>query len=176
VKELDKGASGEASEKMHRFEAAKRTRDEMRLVENIDGFSVARTTNFFISSTLVTEEEKDFGLTDLELYDLLKRQSTANKAGQAFDLTRSFHGEIIRDTKWSEEEQEDQKKLLQDVMKVIALPVVVKDTDSSFVGLYQEELDKEFAHQKVDLVDETRVKLVLADLFDLGKKEVKRIR
>jgi hypothetical protein len=161
---------------MHRFEAAERRRDEMRLVENVEGFSVARTTNFFTSSTLAAEEEKDFGLSDLDLYDLLKRQSAANKSGHALDLSKTFHAEIVGDTKWTEAEQEDQKKLLQDVMKVIALPVVVKDTDKSFVGLHQEELDKEFAHQNVDVVDETRVKLVLADLFDLGKKEIKRIR
>jgi hypothetical protein len=176
VKELERGAAGEESERMHRFEAAERRHDEMRLVENIEGFSVARTTNFFTSSALVAEEEKDFGLSDLELYDLLKRQAAANKAGQVLDLSKSFHGEIIGDTKWTEEEQEDQKKLLQDIMKVLALPVVVKDTDNSFAGLHQEELDKEFAHQKVDVVDETRVKLVLADLSDLGKKEIKRLR
>ncbi|CAB9524418.1 expressed unknown protein [Seminavis robusta] len=163
LKELEQ-EKGEESEKLHRFEAAQRRRDDMRLVDNIEGFSTPRTTNFFTSSTL--EEEKDFGLTDLDLYEMLKQQKDPEQ----------YHTEKVSGAEWSKEEIQQQQQLLKDTLDSIALPVVVKDTDMQYVGLYQKELDKEFAHQKVDIVDESRVKLVVADLYDLGKKEIKRIR
>lgn len=146
----------------------------MLLVENIDGFSTPRTTNFY-TNVIEEEEEADFGLTDLELYDLLKRNRDAKADPK---VCSTFHEEKLGSNAgvWTGEEKEQQQQLLKDTMKFVALPVLVKDTDMSFVGMYQEELDKEFAHQKLDIVDESRVKLVLADLHDLGRKEIKRIR
>lgn len=173
VNELEKGQGGEDTEKKHRLEAARRNRDEMNLVDQIDGYSTPRTTNFFTTS--VVEDEADFGLTDLELYDFLKR---ATKQEPKFCST--YHKERLEAmesaTPWTDEEKQEQEKLLSDAMKYLSLPVIVKDDDSSFIGMPQKELDKEFAYQKLDVVAESRVKLVLADLHDLGKKEIRRIR
>jgi len=56
------------------------------------------------------------------------------------------------------------------------LPIVTKDEDANYVGLDRKELQREFAHQKLDIVDESRVKLVLADLVDMQRKEITRMR
>lgn len=171
LKELEKGKEGEDTEKLHRFEAAERTRNDMRLVEDIDGFSTPRTTNFFTTS--VIEEESDFGLTDLEIYDLLKRA----KDNPDLSLCSNFHEEKLDNNHiWTDDDKMEQQKLLKDTLNFLKLPVIVKDDDASFIGMDPKELDKEFAHQKLDIVGESRVKLVLADLTDMGKKEIKRIR
>ena len=171
LKELEKGKEGEETEKMHRFEAAQRRRDDMRLVEDIEGYSTPRTTNFFTTS--VIEDEADFGLTDLEMYDFLKR---SNQDDPDPNWSSAFHAEKLKGTEWTEEQKEEHQKLLKDTLKYLELPVVVKDDDASFIGMQSRELKKEFAYQKIDVVGETRVKLVLADLHDLAKKEIKRIR
>ena len=180
VKELEEGE--EEAEKMHRFEAAQRSRDDMRLVESIEGYSTPRTTNFFTSSLSAEEEENlsDFGLNDIETYDLLKRSS--GKGGEKDDdVCLSFYNakapaDRIESAGWTDEEQKQQQKLLRDTINSLELPVIIKDEDANYLGLQSKEFDKEFAFQKADVVDESRVKLVVADLYDLQRKEIKRIR
>lgn len=179
VKELERGEEGEKSEKMHRFEAAQRTRNDMRLVESIEGYSTPRTTNFFTSSFAADEKEtlSDFGLNDLEIYDLLKR-SKQNTDGDSFSA--SFYNEKaasrIEVAGWTDKEQQQQQQLLRDTIQFLELPVVIKDEEANYIGVDPKGLEKEFAYQKLDIVDESRVKLVLADLHDLQRKEIKRIR
>ena len=179
--------AGEATEKRHRIEAAtERNQSEMRLVKNIDGHSTTRTTNFF-TSTAIEEDNDDFGLLDLELYELLRRceqevrqqpqsqnEMTADRVvGNFYREKRGAQAEAVG---WAKEKQEAQQQLMKNVVKYLALPVVIKDEEANYLGIHQKELDKEFAHQKVDIVDESRVKLVLADLTDLQKVEIKRNR
>jgi len=187
---METGEEGEKSEKMHRsMDAAQRSRNDMRLVEGIEGHTTPRTTNFFTSTLAADAKEEltDFGLLDLEIYDLLKRSAAAAQEKKAAggesvkdDVCESFYnekaGSRFETAGWTEEEKQQQQKLLKDTVNYLELPVVIKDEEANYIGLPQRELDIEFAHQKVDKVDESRVKLVLADLHDLGKKEIKRIR
>lgn len=180
MKELEE--QGESTEKRHRLEAeTERAQTEMRLVETLDGHSTTRTTNFFTS--VVKEEKDDFGFLDLELYELLKRCAQQRKEGATTDddsIVEQFYqekrGEQAEAVGWTKEKQEAQQQLMKNAVKYMALPVIIKDEDRNYIGVHQQELDKEFAHQKTDIVDESRVKLVLADLTDLQKMEIKRIR
>lgn len=190
VKELDEG--GEKFEKMHRMEVAgERMSQEMRLVESVEGHSTTRTTNFFTSSPAsLAEELEDFGFNDLEIYSLLRRceqqaaAATGTTATSEGGDSNNVFAEFYQETRgkqaaaagWTKEKQKAQQKLLKDTAAFLELPVLVKDEDAAYLGVTQRELDREFAHQKVDIVDESRVKLVLADLTDLQRKEIKRIR
>ena len=159
--------------------ATERTQTEMRLVKNIDGHSTTRTTNFF-SSPAIEEDHEDFGFLDLEIYELLKRCEQQNADDNNDSVVASFYqekrGKQLEVAGWSKEKQETQQKLMQNTAKYLGLPVITKDEEASYIGMDRKEFDKEFAHQKLDIVDESRVKLVLADLTDLQKMEIKRIR
>lgn len=146
----------------------------MRLVESIEGHTTTRTTNFF--SSVEEEDPNDFGLSDLEIYDLLKRKSREgrDRAVASFykDKTEHFSG-----PEWTEEDQQNHQKLLQDTAQVLELPIVIKDRDANYIGAWPEEVEeKEFGREKLDIVDESRVKLVLADLVDLQRKQIRKLR
>jgi len=189
IKELEQ--DGETSEKRHRMETAgERKQTEMRLVEGIEGHSTTRTTNFFTSRIGEDDDEQDlqdFGFIDLELYDLLRRCELAAKANQdAKDVTtmenvatsfyRETRGEQLEAAGFTQEQQNEQQQLLKNTAEYLELPIVTKDEDANYVGLDRKELQREFAHQKLDIVDESRVKLVLADLVDMQRKEITRMR
>lgn len=160
--------------------ATERTQTEMRLVKNIDGHSTTRTTNFFSSPANIEEDYDDFGFFDLEIYELLKRCEQQNAGADTDSVVASFYqekrGKQVEVAGWSKEKQETQQTLMNNTAKYLGLPVITKDEEASYIGMHRKELDKEFAHQKLDIVDESRVKLVLADLTDLQKMEIKRIR
>ena len=163
----------EETERMHRFEAAQRQRSDMRLVEKIEGYSTPRTTNFYSSEEEV--DPKDFGLSDLEFYDFLKRcQSSGGEA-----TIKSYYGEKSTNNNFAEllsdEERQQHQKLMKDASEFLELPVVIKDEEANYIGVWQKELEKEFDYQKLDIVPPSRVKLVIEDLHDLASKQIKKI-
>lgn len=174
VAEIEK--EGEGTERLHRFEAAQRQRNDMRLVENIEGHTTPRTTNFF--SSVEEEDPNDFGLSDLEMYDLLKRKEVdgEGKAIQSFYKEKSSQQS---EAQWSDADQQNHQMLLENASKFLELPIIIKDEDANYIGAWPEELkekQKLTPQNKLDVVDASRVKLVLADLVDLQRKEIKKMR
>ena len=130
----------------------------MPLMGDDDTFTTTRNTNF---SKLSTQEDsrKDFGLSHIQLYQLLSK-----KDGEI----DSFHQSILSEgdaSLWSEEEKATQRKLLADTLQAIEIPILRKDTEGTFFGLYPKDVPGPEV-MSIEPIPETKVKLVLHDLLE----------
>ena len=138
-----------------------RERLEMPLVEGDNTFTTTRNTNFSRQSN--TQEEKDFGLTSLQLYRLLMNREQIDKQG-----VDSFYESVIPKQEaelWSDEEKAAHKKLLMDALKCIEVPILRTDSQGTFFGLYAKDVPGEDV-KAIQPIPESKVKLVLQHLVE----------
>jgi hypothetical protein len=153
-------------------ESSPRVREEMPLAKNIGGFNTTRTTSF--SYKQESENDRDFGVGDvLDIYDLVVRKHTLSSIDEAVE---SFYQDRIkdRDVKWTDEEQKGHRELLQQALKYVEIPIIMKDTDDSYVGAWPERVE-ELKHLKIVEMPKTKVKLVMEDLLQDKKEEQKLV-
>ena len=138
-----------------------RERFEMPLVEGDNTFTTPRNTNFSRRST--AQEEKDFGLTNLQLYRLLMNREQIQKEG-----VDAFYESVMpkqEATLWSDEEKAAHKKLLMDALKCIEVPILRTDSEGTFFGLYAKDVPGENV-KAIRPIPESKVKLVLKHLLE----------
>jgi hypothetical protein len=105
-------------------------------------FMTARTTNF----SRKTEEEDPFGLTGRKLFQLLQ---DGNVACAAQVETAN------------EKEKQEYSDLLYNSVKYLQVPIIMKDTDDTYVGTWPESVaDMKLA--KLTVVPESQVRILLA--------------
>jgi hypothetical protein len=151
-------------------ETSPRRRELMPLAENVKGFNTVRTTSF--SYRQDTQDAKDFGVGDvLDIYDLVVRKHTMPSIDEAVE---SFYKDRVkdRDTEWTDAETERHRELLRQTLKYVEVPVVMKDTDDSYVGAWPERVEM-LQFLKLVEMPKTKVKLVLEDLMEAKKEEQK---
>lgn len=149
-------------------DSSPRKRESMRLAADVEGFDTVRTTSFSNKQDL--EDPRDFSVGDtLDLYSLIVRKHTAPSVT---DAVESFYQERIkdRDVDWTEEEASRHRELVRNSMEFLELPVVMKDTDETYVGAYPERV-AELQQLKIAQVAKERVRLVLEDLAEQKKEE-----
>lgn len=135
-----------------------RERIKMPLMGEDDSFTTTRNINFSRVSTQ-DGDAKDFGLSNVQLYQLLKRKDNE---------IDSFYGSIMSEENvslWSEQEKAQHQQLLKDAWKAIDIPVLRRDTKGNFLGLYAKDVPGTEV-MSIQPIPETKVKLVLQDLTE----------
>ena len=128
-----------------------RQRHNMPLVQGIEGFETMRTTNF--SEKGEKEDLNDVGLDLLDIYSLLRGNNVVNAA----------LGEAARNK---------QEKLLLQTKQYIGLPVLLKDSDGSYVGAWSEKVDDlQTEHKGMHLLSKTKAIAVLEDLWEIDQAQ-----
>lgn len=132
-----------------------RQKREMPIMEDVDKFTTTRTTNF----SRRQEEKQDFsGLNGRELHRLLQD-----------DKQEAAIQSIIEKSTAGEEEKKEYSKLLQNAIKYLQIPVIMKDTDATYVGIVPENVAY-MKTMKLTVVPESEVRLVLS-IEDPNEKE-----
>ncbi len=135
-----------------------RERIKMPLMGDDDTFTTTRNTNF---SRLSTQEDnaKDFGLSNLQLYQLLLQKD--NQVHSFYESVKAEEDGSM----WSEEEKGQHEQLLKDTMNAIQIPVLRKDTEGNIFGLYSKDVPGQEV-MSIESISTSKVKLVLQDLVD----------
>lgn len=108
-------------------------------------FFTTRTTNF----SRKKEEEDPFGLTGRELFQLLQDGDAAAAAVAAQVETTN------------EKEKQEYSYMLHNSIKYLQVPVIMKDTDDTYVGTWPESV-ADMKLLKLTVVPESQVRILLA--------------
>lgn len=113
-------------------------------------FMTARTTNF----SRKTQEEDPFGLTARELFQLLQDGNVAS-AAQVETA--------------NEKEKQEYSDLLHNTIKHLQVPIIMKDTDDTYVGTWPESVAN-MKLTKLTVVPESQVRILLAVETQMNKR------
>ena len=155
----------EGQDKKEPHSQSDRRRESMPLMERVEGFDTVRTTSFSYKDD--TLDPKDFGAGDvLDIYDLLSRK----KRSSIEESMASFYKQHAqnREENWTEEEKNRHQEMLRNTLQYLELPVIMKDTDDSYVGAWPDRVE-ELKQIKLREMPKTSVKLVLEDLSEPEK-------
>ena len=131
-------AQPQRKKKLPRHSDPRRTVEAMPLAKNIPGFDTNRTSSFSYK-----QDDEEWGLDVNDFYDLLEGSNDFK------DVAPVEVHELLEQTKNS-----------------IALPVLLRDTDDSYVGAWADQADSLVQFEKLSRTDPSRVQLVLQDLAD----------
>jgi hypothetical protein len=107
-------------------------------------FFTTRTTNF----SRQKEEVDPLGLTGRELYQLLQDGDAAATVAAQMEKT-------------NEKEKQEYSDLLHNSIKYLQVPVIMKDTDDTYVGTWPESV-ADMKLLKLTVVPESQVRILLA--------------
>ena len=161
-------------EKTEAERTSPRQRINMPLMGEDYDHSVARNTNF---SSRAEEVEKDFGITNLQFFDLV-RQKRDSSVDDDSKLVGKFYGRIKGDDEWSEEENENHRKLLRDALQTVKIPVLRIDQNGNILGLHPDRVPGSEV-KSVQPISPKKARLVMDDLLERAKEPaitIKRIR
>jgi hypothetical protein len=151
----------DGQEELKKQESSKKSNRERRvmpLMGGDDNFTTTRNTNF---SRRKEATAKDFGASNLQIYDLLSRKTSGSDVNAIVD---NFYKENMAiESDWTEDEKSAHRALLGQVMAAIEIPVLLKDAEGNFMGVYPDSVPGEEI-KAVQRIPETKVKLVLADV------------
>jgi hypothetical protein len=151
----------------HRPSQFPRERETMRLAENIEGFETTRNTSFSHKAEPVNPRDFDAGDV-LDMYTLLQRYETLGNPEAAVASFYKEHNDR-RATPWSTQDAEHHQALLRNTIRYVQVPVILMDTDQSFIGAPREAVE-DLKRMKLVEVPKTKVKLVLEDLWEQNKQ------
>jgi len=153
---------------IQRTETSPRVREAMPLAANVPGFDTIRTTSFSHKADL--EDPRDFAVGDvLDLYAFIVRKHSSATTEQA---VQSFYQEQTkdRDIDWSDDEKKHHVDLLRQTLEYLELPVIMKDTDQTYVGTWPARV-QELEQLKLVKMPKNRVQLVLQDLAERKREQ-----
>jgi len=132
-----------------------RRRESMRLVEGIEGFETSRTTNFSYKQEAV--DPNDVGVDLLDIYSLLRGNN--NNA-------------VLVNTALDEAARRKQEELFRQTQAHLGLPVLLKDSDGSYIGAWPENVAQlKSEHKGMHELPKTKVIAVLEDLWEIDQKK-----
>lgn len=157
-------ANVEELKKLESVRKVTRERLKMPLVEGDNSFTTTRNTNFSRQSRT---QERDFGLSNLQLYRLLTNRDKIEKEGidDFYESVMSTEEAAL----WSPEEKAAHKKLLNDALHSIEVPVLRTDSEGTFFGLYAKDVPGEEV-KAIQPIPESKVKLVLKHLLEADEQ------
>ena len=167
--ELGKSESGRRSKRIR-----------MPLMGGDESFTTTRNVNFVHSSDAI--DAKDFGTTNLQLYQFLTKGASSGLSDSIAVVDEFYKTNTADQEVWTEKEREEHKQMLHQVLSAIELPALVKDSDGNLLGIYRESVPGPEV-RALQLVPDTKVKLVLEDLASprpehqpasIGKARVRR--
>lgn len=125
-----------------------RRQERMRLVAGIEGHETTRTTDF--SQLKEAVDANDIGIDLLKIYSLLQ-------------------GNIVVNPALDESAREQHEKLIHDTQQFLDLPVILRDSDGSYIGAKQANVAKlQELYEGIQPLPKSEAILVLEDLW---KKE-----
>mmetsp|Transcript_11748 Transcript_11748/g.18226 ORF Transcript_11748/g.18226 Transcript_11748/m.18226 type:complete len:266 (+) Transcript_11748:122-919(+) len=127
-----------------------RTKRDMPIMED-SGFMAQRTTNFSTHEKK-TEEEDITGASDLDLYDMFLSEESSKEIIEKFISNKSFA---------NAQQQQKEENLLRNTLNFIGLPVIMKDTDDSYVGAWKDHV-QDLERKKLYVMSEDKIRLTLA--------------
>ena len=149
---LRKHHQQEEQEELRQLEG--RQKRDMPIMEDTR-FMTSRTTNF---SRRKEEEDAFARLTGRELYQLLQ---DGNKETNVESLVQMSNAD--------NEEKKVYTKLLQNTLKYLQIPVIMKDTDDTYVGVWPDKVD-DMTKMKLKQVPDSEVRILLS-VQDPGEQE-----
>mmetsp|Transcript_15798 Transcript_15798/g.43697 ORF Transcript_15798/g.43697 Transcript_15798/m.43697 type:complete len:334 (+) Transcript_15798:73-1074(+) len=164
----------ENAAELNKAESTRTTRRErmrMPLMQGEDDFTTEKNTNFSFSPASAQDtDEHDFGLSNLQLYDLVGRQPTDTGSLDDFHKTITTESDAATDgapssSPSSEAEQAKPRELalLSQAAEVLEVPTLRMNADGDILGLYGKDVPgPEMASIKT--IPEDKVILVLKDL------------
>jgi hypothetical protein len=128
----------------------------MRLATNIPGYETSRTTSFSTKLDVPDDPNDIPGYTMIQLYGVLSTEHSN-------EIT-SVDGIQNTDTN----PKTEREQLLQNAYQYMRIPVLLKDTDGSYIGAHPNHVSSLLgAHRGMKLLDTThQAKLVLQDLYE----------
>lgn len=135
----------------------------MPLATNIPGYETSRTTSFSTKLDVPDDPNDIPGYTMIQFYGLLSTEhSNEITSVDGIQNTDTNRG-VNHDHQKTEHEQ-----LLQNAYKYMRIPVLLKDTDGSYIGAHPDHVSSLLgAHRGMKLLDTThQAKLVLQDLYE----------
>jgi hypothetical protein len=129
---------------------------EMPIMEDVAKFTTSRTTNF---SRRQEEEDKFAGLTGRQLYRLLQD-----------DNKEATIASLIQESNVDDDEKKVYSDLLQNTLKYLKIPVIMKDTDATYVGVPEDKVE-DMKKLKLTEVPESEVRILLS-VEDPGENEI----
>jgi hypothetical protein len=174
--------------KVESSRSTRRKRVRMPLMGDDHEFTTEKNTNYATSiSALPSSNDDDFGLTNVELYDLLRQKD--NNKGEEIDSSKvvlNFYEKFVSDkeichqnsmpssssspsssSKIKSKDKEKQIKNLSDVMRALDIPTLRMDMDNNILGLYPQDVPGP-EMQTFSPIPENKAMLVLKDLMDNG--------
>lgn len=137
---------------------SKRKVREMPILEGTQEFLAFRSTNF--SSSTDADEEKDFGLGDLELHELILLKPSSG-------LPSSVAAKLQE-----QDRVQEANARIESCREYLGLPVVLKDgKDDSFTGAWEHQLS-EMKFLGLEVMPEDRVKIVMNQVLELQQSRV----
>ena len=177
----------EHSDELNKAESArtaKRERVRMPLMQGDDNFTTEKNTNFSVGDVSASvADEHDFGLSNLQLYDLM----VASDAGvdDAVDVD-AFHEKAVSDNREDEgrpdppsaaslKEAEKLKAkelaLLSQTLEVLEIPALRMNADGDILGLYKNDVPGP-EMTTITTIPEDKIIMVLKDLSINGKSNM----
>jgi hypothetical protein len=130
---------------------------EMPIMQETPYFTT-RTTNF----SRTKEQEDPFGLTGRELYRLLQQKEDVDVAvAAAVVAATSTTTTQVQNANENEKQKEYYSNLLHNSIKYLQVPVIMKDTDDTYVGTWPESV-ADMKLMKLTVVPESQVRILLA--------------
>lgn len=160
-------SNGDELIKVESVRKVTRERLQMPLMEGDSQFTTTRNTNFSRQQSTNKDEEKDFGLTNIQLYRLLSNREQIEKDGIDTFYESILSKEVV--PLLSTEEKAAHKRLMMDALKCIEVPVLRTDSEGTFFGLYDKDVPG-VEVKAVQPIPETKVKLVLKHLSEVDEQ------
>jgi hypothetical protein len=152
----------------------------MPLVNAIPGFETSRTTSFSTKPDII--DPNDIGLTMIQLYGMLSSSSSSSSPSPSDQpSTRTTTAETTNATATTittttttqavsniSSHNERQQPFIDNAQKYLQIPVMLKDTDGTYIGTYPEQVSKLLGTHRgmIPLDTQTRAKLILQDIYE----------
>jgi hypothetical protein len=153
----------EGREELNKLESTRKTKRErmkMPLMGSDADWTITRNTNFLHRPESQT---KDFGTTNIQLYNLLRQKSAHKDMDSIVDSFYKEHMPVGEE--WTDQERQDHRRKLKDALIFLELPVLLKDSESNLIGVYPCRVPGQEV-KAVQTISDSKVKLVLKDVFD----------
>lgn len=174
---LERKNQGEL-EKLEIKRTTRRERLRMPLMKD-SNFTLERNTNFTMETTaplLKSASDNDFGITSIELYDLLRQKESA--LGNDDDTVAAFYDKLmstkeecqepdsLSSSKTLSKVKTKRIQMLVSAIRVLNIPALRMDVDNNILGIYPCEV----AGPETDAIPESKVVLVLNNVWNASNQ------
>jgi len=164
----------EELEKLESKRSTRRKRVQMPLMEN-SNFTTEKNTNFAVGTTSSTlpSSDDDFGISNVEFYDLLCQKDTGENDNRAVGFYKKLVSEKevgeknSASSKIKSKDKEKNIERLSQALRVLDVPTLRMDLDHQIIGFYPQEVPGP-GIKSVSSIPESKVMFVLKDLVGKG--------